>query len=33
MMGNVIVPGFEADHGAYRSEIAAIYGMVMVVER
>ena len=32
IMGNVIVPGFHSDQSAYRSEIAGIYGLVMVTE-
>ena len=32
MMGYVMVPGFASDQSAYRSEIAGIYGSVLVVE-
>ena len=32
IMGNVLVPGFASDQSAYRSEIAGIYGLVMVTE-
>ena len=32
IMGNVLVPGFQSNQSAYRSEIAGIYGLVMVTE-
>ena len=32
IMGNVVVPGYRLDQSAYRSEIAGLYAMVLVVE-
>ena len=32
IMGLVNVPGYGSDHSAYRSEIAGIYGIVLVIE-
>ena len=32
IMGNVVVPGYGLDQSAYRSEIAGLYAMVLVVE-
>lgn len=29
---NVLVPWFQSDQSTYRSEIAGIYGLVMVIE-
>lgn len=32
-VGNMLIPGFKSDQGAYRSEIGGgVYGLVMVVE-
>ena len=32
IMGTVVVPGYASDQSAYRSEIAGLYAMVLVVE-
>ena len=32
LLGKVLVPGYASDHSAYRSEIAGLYGIVLMVE-
>ena len=32
MIGRVLVPGYPSDHSAYRSELAGLYSIVLVVE-